>query len=161
MTINRALLPEGKKQHFSQDIDFSDYVGDENHCKSISSCHVEVDATELDELLLISINGISEIITTCKYTLEDIPLKITFKEDLTISSNEEDDSSYFEPKNDIDLKPYILGLILDKVPHTAIKKGAEKPKDGVGYRILTEEELEEERSKKTDPRWAKLDEIDL
>lgn len=161
MIINRALLPEGKKQHYSQDVDFSDYVGDANHCKSISSCHVEVDVTELDELLLVSINGFSEIITTCKYTLDDIPLKINFKEDLTMSSNEEDDSSYYEPKNEIDLKPYILGLILDKVPHTAVKKGAEKPKDGVGYRILTEEELEDERSKKVDPRWAKLDEIDL
>lgn len=161
MTINRALLTEGKKQHFSQDIDFSDFAGDQNHCKKISSCHVEIDATELEDLLLVTINGISEIVTTCKYTLEDVPLKITFKEEFTISSNPEDDSSYFEEKNEIDLKPYILGFILDKVPHTAIKKGAEKPKDGVGYRILTEDELKKEREKKSDPRWAKLDDIEL
>lgn len=161
MTINRALLTEGKKQHFSEDINFSDFVGDENHCKSISSCHIELDALELNDLLLIDLNGIAEVITTCKYTLEEIPLKVTFKEDFTISSNEEDDSSYFEEKNEIDLKPYILGFILDKVPHTAVKKGASKPKDGVGYRILTEEELEAEKSKTVDPRWAKLDEIDI
>ena len=161
MILNRALLPEGKKQHYSEDIDFNDYVGDSNHCKSITSCHIELDATDLGDIVLISINGVADIVTTCKYTLEDIPLKITIKEDFTISSNEEDDSSYFEPENNIDLKPYILGFILDKVPHTAVKKGAEKPKDGVGYRILTEDELEAEKSKKVDPRWAKLDEIKL
>lgn len=161
MILNRALLTEGKKQHYSQDIDFSDFAGDENHCKSISFCHVELDATELGELLLVSINGVAEIVTTCKYTLEDISLKINFKEDFTISENEDDDSSYFEAENNIDLKPYILGFILDKVPHTAVKKGAEKPKDGVGYRILTEDELEAEKSKIVDPRWAKLDEIKL
>ena len=161
MKINRALLTEGKKQHFSEDIDFSDFVCDANHCKAILSCHVELDALDLNDLLLITLNGVAEVVTTCKYTLEDINLKETFKEEFTISSNQEDDSSYFEESNEIDLKPYILAFILDKVPHTAIKKGATKPKDGVGYRILTEEELEKEKSKKSDPRWAKLDEIEF
>ena len=161
MKINRALLTEGKKQHFSEDIDFSDFVGDTNHCKAILSCHVELDALELNDLLMITLNGVSEVVTTCKYTLEDIKLKETFKEEFTISSNQEDDSSYFEESNEINLKPYILAFILDKVPHTAIKKGATKPKDGVGYRILTEEELEKEKSEKNDPRWAKLDEIEF
>ena len=161
MKINRALLTEGKKQHFSEDIDFSDFVGDENHCKAILSCHVELDALDLNDLLLITLNGVAEVVTTCKYTLEDINLKETFKEEFTISSNQEDDSSYFEESNEIDLKPYILAFILDKVPHTAIKKGATKPKDGVGYRILTEEELEKEKTEKSDPRWAKLDEIEF
>ena len=161
MKINRALLTEGKKQHFSEDIDFSDFVGDSNHCKAILSCHVELDALDLNDLLLITLNGVAEVVTTCKYTLEDINLKETFKEEFTISSNQEDDSSYFEESNEIDLKPYILAFILDKGPHTAIKKGATKPKDGVGYRILTEEELEKEKSEKSDPRWAKLDEIEF
>ena len=161
MKINRALLTEGKKQHFSEDIDFSDFVGDSNHCKAILSCHVELDALDLNDLLLITLNGVAEVVTTCKYTLEDINLKETFKEEFTISSNQEDDSSYFEESNEIDLKPYILAFILDKVPHTAIKKGATKQKDGVGYRILTEEELEKEKSEKSDPRWAKLDEIEF
>ena len=161
MKINRALLTEGKKQHFSEDIDFSDFVGDANHCKAILSCHVELDALDLNDLLLINLNGVAEVVTTCKYTLEDINLKETFKEEFTISSNQEDDSSYFEESNEIDLKPYILAFILDKVPHTAIKKGAKKPSDGVGYIILTEEELEKEKSEKNDPRWSKLDEIEF
>lgn len=161
MKINRALLKEGVKTHYSEDIDFSDFVGDLNHCKSIPSCHVEVDAIEVNDLLLVDINGIADAVTSCKYTLEDVPVKVKFSDNMTFSSDEEDDSSYFEAGNEIDLKPYILGLILDKVPHTAVKKGAQKPANGNGYRILTEEELQKEKSTKTDPRWAKLDEIKL
>lgn len=161
MIINRALLTEGNKQHYSEDVDFSDYVGDPNHCKKIENCHVEVDVLELETLCLVSINGLANVVTSCKYTLEDLPLRVTFKEDLTFSDDENDESSYYEPKVEIDLKPYILGLILDKVPHNAVKKGVSKPKNGDGYRILSEDEYNEEKKNKKDPRWAKLDEIEF
>ena len=161
MIINRALLDIGKKEHFSEDVDFSTFVGDENHCKKISFCHVDVDALELDDVLILNIDGAADVIASCKYTLEDVPLKVKFKEEMVFSNKQEDESSYYEPGVEINLYSYILALILDKVPHTVVKKGASKPNDGVGYRILTEDELNEEKKNKKDSRWDKLDEIKI
>ena len=55
----------------------------------------------------------------------------------------------------------ILALIDSYVPLNVTKPGAKKPTDGEGYRVLSEEELLEERKSAKDPRWAALDDIEL
>ena len=62
---------------------------------------------------------------------------------------------------EIDLDPYILALILAEVPHTVTKKGAELPKSGSGYRVLSEEELLKEKSTKKNSAFDILDTIEF
>ena len=55
----------------------------------------------------------------------------------------------------------ILALIDSSVPLNVAKPGTKKPDGGEGYRVLSEEELMEERKNAKDPRWSALDDIEL
>ncbi len=129
MKINRAILPVNKAETFQEEVDFSHLKFDENHVRNINKCSVTVVATEFEEVLGCKINGEADVIASCSYTLEDVPLHVKFKETLYFS-NEETDSEdcYYEPGVDIDLDPHILALILAEVPHNITKKGATLPK---------------------------------
>ena len=118
MIINRAILPLNKTESFSEEVDFSKQTFDENHVKRIDKCLVKVDATEYGDVLRVQVKGEAEVIASCSYTLDDVPLKVKFNDEFYFS-NEEDNSEdcYFEPGVNIDLDPHILALILAEVPH--------------------------------------------
>lgn len=165
MIINRILLTEGKTEHYSNDIDFSnDELYLNNLLRKISSCHVEIDVTDYGNILRVVINLKAEVIGVCAYTLEDVPLVIKTNDELDFTDDEEnidDEDLIYIDNPQIDLKPYIYSLICTSLPTRIIKKGATLPKDGNGYRVLTEEELLKEKEKRPDPRWAALDDIEL
>ena len=131
MIINRAILPLNKTESFSEEDDFSKQTFDENHVKRIDKCLVKVDATEYGDVLRVQVKGEAEVIASCSYTLDDVPLKVKFNDEFYFS-NEEDNSEdcYFEPGVNIDLDPHILALILAEVPHNIVKSGASLPKSG-------------------------------
>ena len=162
MTINRAILPLNKTETFCEDIDFSSQSFDENHVKRIEKCSVKVDATEYGDVLRLQVKGEAEVIASCSYTLDDVPLKVKFHEDFYFS-NEEDSSQdcYFEPGVNIDLDPHILALILAEVPHNIVKSGASLPKDGEGYRVLSEDQYLEEKKNKKNSAFDILDSIEF
>ena len=165
MIINRLLLEEGKTYHYSEDIDFSkdtQYLN--NLLKKIDDCHVEVDATDYGNILRVVINLKSNVTGVCAYSLEDVPLVIKTNDELDFTDDEEfedDDELIYISSPQIDLKEYIYSLICTSLPSKIIKKGATLPKDGKGYRVLTEEEFQKEKEKTPDPRWACLDDIEL
>lgn len=160
MIINRFILQEGVKRHFSADINFKDNPKYENNLfRSIESCHVEADATDYGDIVRVVINIKAEVIGICAYTLEDVPLTIKTNEELDFTDNEDciDDEEVIYCKDPrIDLTYHIYSLICASIPMKVIKKGATLPKDGKGYRVLTEEEAQEEKKNRIDPRWAKL-----
>ena len=160
MKINRAILPSNKKETYIKDVDFSKLPPDDNHVRSIKNCHVKVEATEFDDVLECLISGEADVIASCSYTLEDVPLHVTFKEQFFFSDQDDDsEDCYFEPGVEIDLDPYILALILAEVPHNITKSGASVPKSGNGYRVLSEEEFEEERKHKGNSAFDVLDSL--
>ncbi|MBP5574404.1 MAG: hypothetical protein J6X50_01505 [Bacilli bacterium] len=162
MIINRAILPLNKTESFSEEVDFSKQTFDENHVKRIDKCLVKVDATEYGDVLRVQVKGEAEVIASCSYTLDDVPLKVKFNDEFYFS-NKEDNSEdcYFEPGANIDLDPHILALILAEVPHNIVKSGASLPKSGDGYRVLSEEEYLEEKKNKKNSAFDILDTIEF
>ena len=163
MKLNRAILPDSKAETFEEEVDFSKYPFDENHVKRIDSCSVKVTATEFGDVLQCQISGKASVIASCSYTLEDVPMEVKFRDSFYFSDDSEAESEdcYYEPGVEIDLDPYILALILAEVPHTITKKGAELPKSGEGYRVMSEEELLKEKSTKKNNAFDILDSIEF
>ena len=144
------------------DIDFSHAELDLNHIRKIENTHVKVIAHEYDDLITMDVSVECDITGVCSYTLEDVPLHLKFKDSLEFSNEVEDDEDiFFEPKPIFNLDPYILGLIITSTPTKMVKKGAKLPSSGTGYRVLSEDEYQEEKKTKVDPRWSKLDNVDL
>ena len=162
MKLNRAILPANKPETFDEEIDFSSLKLDENHVKKINKCSVKVIATEFGDVLQCSINGEADVIASCSYTLDDVPLHVNFKDTLYFSSEVMGSQEcYFEPGVEIDLGPHILALILAEVPHNITKSGASLPKSGNGYRVLSEEDYEKERQNKKNSAFDILDTIEF
>ena len=162
MIINRAILPLNKTETFNENIDFSSQKFDDNHVRRIDKCSVKVDATEYGDVLRLQVSGEAEVVASCSYTLEDVPLKVKFKEDFYFSSEEDSsEDCYFEPSVNVDLDPHILALILAEVPHNITKSGASLPKSGDGYRVLSEEEYLEEKKNKKNSAFDILDTIEF
>ena len=104
----------------------------------------------------------AKVIGVCAYTLEDVELKLKFKDSLEFSNEVSDDEDiFFEEKPIFSLDPYILGLIVAETPIKIVKKGAKLPQAGDGYRVLSEDEYQLEKRNKSDSRWDKLDEVKL
>ena len=162
MKLNRAILPIGKPETFDEEIDFSSLKLDENHVKKIIKCSTKVIATEFGDVLQCSINGEADVVASCSYTLDDVPLHVNFKDTLYFSSEVMGSQEcYFEPGVEIDLDPHILALILAEVPHNITKSGASLPKSGNGYRVLSEEDYEKEKQNKKNSAFDILDTIEF
>lgn len=163
MKLNRATLPEQKAQTFSEELDFSKLAFDENHVKRIESCSVTVVATEFGDVLQCVISGKAHVVTSCSYTLDDVPLDVAFKDSFyfTDSKDDEAEDCYYEPNVEIDLDPHIIALILAEVPHNIVKSGATLPKSGNGYRVLSEDDFIKEKSHKGNSAFDILDTIDF
>ena len=162
MKLNRAILPANKPETFDEEIDFSSLKLDENHVKKINKCSVKVIATEFGDVLQCSINGEADVIASCSYTLDDVPLHVNFKDTLYFSSEVMGSQEcYFEPGVEIDLDPHILALILAEVPHNITKSGASLPKSGNGYRVLSEDDYQKEKQNKKNSAFDILDSIEF
>lgn len=143
MKINRSLLEEGKVKEFNEDVDLSYYEGDPYHIRKINSCHLLLKATNYEDLLSLSFKISGEVLTTCAYTLEEIPYQYDIKEEITLTGSDEDE---FLLKGDIiDIDEMLITLIVMNVPMKVIKKGAKLPENGDGYRFISEEDKEKER----------------
>ena len=163
MKINRVVLKENKPETFQEEIDFSKLTLDDNHVRHINRCSVTVVATEFGDILECAIKGEADVIASCSYTLEDVPLLVKFDEKFYFSDDESlgEDYCYYEPNPIIDLDPHILALILAEVPHNVVKSGATLPKSGDGYRVLKEEDLENERKNHKNSAFDILDSVEF
>ena len=162
MKLNRVTLPLNKSQEYEEELDFSGQEFDINHVKRIESCAVKVVATEYGDVLRCEVNGKAHVIASCSYTLDDVPLDVSFKDSFYFSESEDDSQDcYYEPGNEIDLDPHILALILAEVPHNIVKSGAQLPKGGNGYRVLSEDDFLEERSHKKNSAFDILDTLEV
>ena len=156
MKLNRLTLPVGKEVVFHEDIDFSAYQGDPYHVRSIKSCHMDLSVLNYDELVVLSFQLKGEVMTTCAYTLEEIPYQYNIKESVELAGNENDE---FEIINEtIDIDEILITLIVSNVPMKVVKKGAKLPSNGDGYQVMSEEEA---NSKKKASPFDALDDLEL
>ena len=149
-----------KHYQIEEDVDFAKVVfASDSRIRKIDECHVIASFTRFEEAFDIELKIKGTLTAVCSYTLEEFPFKFSFKE--RISARDDDEGDYKIVNNFIDLDNVILALIDSYVPLNVTKPGAKKPTDGEGYRVLSEEELLEERKSAKDPRWAALDDIEL
>lgn len=161
MKINRALLTNGITKEFEETIDFSSVSFDPTHIKNIPNCVVKAKATDYEQILRVEVEINALVIGVCCYTLEDVELKFKINDELCFTDDPEDVDNYYEKGNIIDLDSYILGILLANVPIKIVKKGAKPPKSGDGYRVITEDQYEEEKKNQVDHRFDILDTIDF
>mgnify|MGYP000863337920 FL=1 len=161
MKINRQTIPLNKEVPFGGDIDFSNAKFDPLFLRGIASCHIEGTAFQTDKILRLTINIIAKVIAISAYTLKDVPFTIRVSDELVFSDDQEDDTAIYEEKNIFDVDDYVLGIILSHIPNKVVGKGEKLPPSGEGYRIMTEEEYLQEKEKKPDPRWEKLDSVKI
>lgn len=149
-------------KHYSldQDVDLSKVTfASDSRIKRIDECHVDISFTRFEDAFDIELKVKGTLTAICSYTLEEFPFKYSFKE--RINARDDDEGDYKITNNFIDLESVIIALIDNSVPLNVTKPGAKKPDSGNGYRVLSEEELLEERKAARDPRWAALDDIEL
>ena len=156
MRLNRLTLPIGKEVSFKEDMDFSSYKGDPYHVRSIKSCYMDLSVINYDELIVLSFKLKGEVMTTCAYTLEEIPYAYNIHETVELAGNEDDEFDIINEQIDID--QIIITLIVSNVPMKVVKKGAKLPSGGDGYRVLSEEDAQKE--KKASP-FDVLDDLEL
>ena len=161
MKINRAVLTNGVTKEFEESIDFSRFEFDPTHIKSIPSCVVKARATDYETILRVEVEINALVIGVCCYSLEDVELKFKINDELCFTDDEDDVDNYYEKGNIIELDEYILGILLANVPIKIVKKGAKIPENGKGYRVITEDDYEEEKNKKVDHRFDILDTVEF
>ena len=145
MKINRLLLPLGKMIKYDEEVDLSYFKGDQYHVRSISSCHMVLEATNYDELITLTFSIEGTVLTTCAYTLEEIPYHYQIKE--TIELNDSEDDEFAITNNEINIDEILITLIVNNVPFKVVKEGATLPSSGEGYSVITEEDkLKEKKS---------------
>ena len=161
MQINRNWFLK-EDYVFQGDLDFSKEQFEGAHIRQIENCHFEITGNVYDNLFILNVHIVSKVIAVSAYSLKDVPLNLDFSDVIEITDEEIDDEELFYEKNPIfDIDPYILSLIVSEVPMVVVDKDESLPKDGFGYRVLTEEEYQEEQKNKKDSRWSKLDDIEL
>ena len=160
MKINRFLF-DNKDYVLEGEIDFSNEEFNPYHIRKITYCYVKVTGKNIDDLLLLDVEVKAEVIGVCSLTLEDVPISLHFKDhiDITNEKENEDDFIFYEKNNIFPFEPYALSLVVSEVPSVIVKEGAQLPENGDGYRVLSEEEYEEEKKNKKDPRWDILDNL--
>ena len=161
MKINRAVLTYGVAKTFKENVDFSHVELDPNHVRKIENCVVKATATDYETILRIELEINALVIGVCSYSLEDVELKLKIEDEINFSDDENDPDCYFCNDTIIDLDEYILGILLANVPVRIVKKGAKLPEDGKGYRVISQDQYEKEKENSSDPRWDKLNELDL
>lgn len=160
MRLNRLLF-ENPNYVLEGTIDFSSLSFSSN-IKKIMPAEVKITGSIFEDMLMLKVNIKTTVIGICSYTLEDVEIPMQITDNIEFSNEIEDDETiFFEPNNIFEIDEYILSIIISEVPSKIVKKGAKLPENGNGYRVLTEEEYEKEQQNKKDPRWNKLDDLDL
>lgn len=162
MRFNKANLRRNAHLELEEDIVFTpEQIAGHVSLLDIKDIHAIAKLTSFGEIIKADIEVKGTLVLECAYSLKPLKRKLHIKDTLQFSNlpQEEDDILYV-PTPDIDLNAYIFGLILLEVPPKVVKRGAKLPKEGKGYRVLTEEEFIKEKEAAGDPRFVALDKFE-
>ncbi len=163
MKINYYTFKDGEIETFEYDLSFNESYFNPTHIISVPKCHASIRASLNSGFLSVHFKINYTAIVPDSYTLKPIEYRKTEKEDLVFSTTEDDESNIegIEKNGDIDLDNYIHAIIISSVPFNVKGKDSKLPSGGEGYRVLTEEELEKERSEDKSSPFDVLDKLDL
>ena len=103
----------------------------------------------------------AEVVLLDSYTNEPFQKKIVLDEeaDLLEEDNQEAEGYIIEGK-EIDLSLLCLKMIRSSLPIKVLKPGSKLPKDGEGYRVLSEEDFQKEKENSYNPSFDALKDFD-
>ncbi|MCQ3035636.1 MAG: YceD family protein [Bacilli bacterium] len=129
----------------------------------IKNIFAEAEVTAYQEFIEVSLLVNAVVSLECSYTLKAFDYKIKDRINLEFTQYEEDatEDTILIDNNTIELDSYIFDLISMNVPSKPVMKGASKPSDGKGYRVLSEEEYVKEQENKTNDQFDKLLELEF
>jgi len=162
MKFNKANLRRNAHLELEEDIVYTpEQISGHISLIDVKDIHAIAHLASFGEIIKADIEVIGTLVLECAYTLKPLKRKLHIKDTLQFSSiPQEEDDILYAPEPDIDLNAYIFGLILLEVPAKVVKRGAKLPKEGKGYRVLTEEELIKEKEAAGDPRFIALDKFE-
>ena len=122
----------------------------------IKKVEVEAKCSNYGDIIEVEFKIKADLVLQCSYTLEDVDYLMDTEETLEFSFEPINEEIIVITGNEIDLDEHVLSIIIGNIPLRVIKKGAKLP-SVEGVRVLTEDELEEERKNTLDPRLSALD----
>ena len=116
------------------------------------------DSSDLVDAFL-HIEGV--MVVPCAITNEDVDYPFTAEGDVIYAFHKVDkDGDIIEAKGDvIELMPQVFQTIILEIPLKVVKEGLKEYPKGDGWEVISEEDLEKQKSKEIDPRLAKLAEF--
>ena len=109
----------------------------------------------LDELsALIKVDG--TMVCPCAITLEDVEAPYSLDDEVMLSFEDKEDAYFVEES--LDLDDLIISLTLAEVPIKVVKNAKIEYPSGDGWRVMTEADLQKEKTEELDPRLAILKE---
>lgn len=160
MQINLATLPINKTVSFKEEIDFSSLEFKNLNIKKINSCTCEANVSQYESLLRVEVKVNAKLTCISAYSLKDVSYVVNTSDELDFGEDIEESENIIK-NNFLEMDDYVLSLILASVPKRVINKGETLPSGGDGYRILSEEQLEEERKNKHTSAFDCLDDLQL
>ena len=165
----KIKIADGSKLHqtLTAEVDLSDVDLHANYSlKAIKPFTVTVDFDTFTDVVEVHIRGKVTLILECAYTLEHFDYEVEMDDELTFNFvnpniEAETDDCFYEKGPEIFLDPYLYAIILSYIPLKVIKPGANLPKSGEGYEILSEEEFEAKHQTLDDEFGDLFDKLDL
>ncbi|MGX8680348.1 MAG: YceD family protein [bacterium] len=111
-----------------------------------------------DERLYVDLHIEGTMIVPCAISLEDVdyPFVIDAPEIFAFNKPGEDEDVIEAKRDTADLTPVIFTEIMMAVPMRVVKEGATMKREGKGWRVIKESEIQKEEEDPIDPRLAKL-----
>lgn len=129
----------------------------------ILSCHVKVTAVNFNDYVEVNAQVVAEVKVISSYSLKPFTYIMHTHDNLHFGAviEEGDEDIILYKGNEIHLDEYLFSLIKSSIPLCPKAKGEKLPESGEGYRVLTEDEFNKEDKERLDPRFDKLNDLDL
>lgn len=128
---------------------------------SIKSTNVELIVHSFDEFIEISIKLTAKVELICSYTLKPFEYTIKTFDEMHFTRNEDGEDLISFKGNYIDMDKYLFDLITASIPSSPKAPGAVLPKEGNGYRILSDDELKKEKENAGNSSFDCLKDLDF
>ncbi len=145
-----------------EDVIFSDEYKCVKPLLEIKHCKASIDVHKYEDFIRVELRVNAKLRVESSYTLKPFDYDLTEKEEYHFSTNKsEDEECILIRGNHINLDPYIFNLISASLPISLKEKSEKLPSGGDGYNVYSEEEYMAKKEDDVDPRFAKLNDIDL
>ena len=130
---------------------------------AVNSCSVTIKANRYDDFIEVMLCVKADLTLQSSYTLKPFNYELKTEEEYHFSSYQEDadDDFIIYKGNIIHLDELIFNLISASIPMAPKAPGETLQKVDGSVRVMSEEDYLKEKAEAVDPRFAKLDDLDI